>query len=50
MKLKLISEKPKEINDFEITEKYLRLVEDQIYEKPDYYFWTHNRFKHQRTN
>lgn len=50
MRLQLISEKPKEINDFEITEKYLRLVEDQIYEKPDYYFWTHNRFKHQRTN
>ena len=36
------------INDFEITEKYLRLVENQIHEDPNYYFWTHNRFKHRK--
>ena len=46
MKLELITEKPNSVEDFEITEKYLRLVENQIHEDPNYYFWTHNRFKH----
>ena len=48
MTLELIAENPNEFKDFEITEKYLRLVEKQIHEKPDYYFWTHNRFKHRK--
>ena len=48
MRLELIAENPNEFKDFEITEKYLRLVEKQIHEKPDYYFWTHNRFKHRK--
>ena len=48
MILELIAENPNEFKDFEITEKYLRLVEKQIHEKPDYYFWTHNRFKHRK--
>lgn len=48
MRLQLITENPNEFKDFEITEKYLRLVEKQIHEKPDYYFWTHNRFKHRK--
>ena len=48
MRLEQIAENPNEFKDFEITEKYLRLVEKQIHEKPDYYFWTHNRFKHRK--
>ena len=48
MRLELIAENPNEFKDFEITEKYLRSVEKQIHEKPDYYFWTHNRFKHRK--
>ena len=48
MKLELITEKPNSVEDFEITEKYLRLVENQIHEDPNYYFWTHNRFKHRK--
>ena len=48
MRLELIAENPNEFKDFEITEKYLRLVEKQIHENPDYYFWTHNRFKHRK--
>ena len=24
----------------------LKLVEDQIHEAPEYYFWTHKRWKH----
>ncbi len=32
--------------DFELTEIYLKKVEQQIKEQPEYYFWTHKRFKH----
>ena len=48
MKLELITDKPNSHKDFDITEKYLRLVENQIHEDPNYYFWTHKRFKHRR--
>jgi len=32
--------------EHEITEKFLRLTEQQIIEKPEYYLWTHRRWKH----
>jgi KDO2-lipid IV(A) lauroyltransferase len=41
-----IADDPKEYDNFEITEKYLREVEKQIYEAPEYYLWTHKRWKH----
>ena len=43
-----IADNPKEYENFEITEKYLREVEKQIYEAPEYYLWTHKRWKHRR--
>lgn len=30
----------------EITDKFLRLTEEQIYERPEHYLWTHRRWKH----
>tara|TARA_B100000886_G_scaffold49474_1_gene30495 strand:- start:716 stop:1501 length:786 start_codon:yes stop_codon:yes gene_type:complete len=48
MKLELMTDKPNSNKDFDITEKYLRLVENQIHEDPSYYFWTHKRFKYMR--
>ncbi|MET0758784.1 MAG: lysophospholipid acyltransferase family protein [Flavobacterium sp.] len=39
-------ENPKEVPNYEITDKFLRLVEKQIYEAPEYYLWTHKRWKH----
>ena len=48
MKLELITDNPNSVKDFEITEMYLRLVENQIHENPSYYFWTHKRFKHRK--
>jgi len=44
--VEVITENPRDYNDFEITELFLRKLEDQIQEEPAYYFWTHNRFKH----
>ena len=42
----LIAENPNDYKDYEITEKYLKLVENQLREDPYPYLWTHNRFKH----
>jgi KDO2-lipid IV(A) lauroyltransferase len=42
----LITKDPNNYSDFELTDIYLRKLESQIYEQPEYYFWTHRRFKH----
>lgn len=36
----------KDYQDFELTDLYLKRVEEQIHEAPEYYFWTHKRWKH----
>ena len=46
VEFQLITENPNDYDDYEITEKYLRLVENQLHEDPHPYLWTHNRFKH----
>ena len=43
---KLITDNPKEEQDFGVTEKYISLTEQLIREQPEYYLWSHNRFKH----
>ncbi|WP_372937577.1 lysophospholipid acyltransferase family protein [Seonamhaeicola sp.] len=32
--------------DYELTDMFLKELEKQIYETPEYYFWTHKRWKH----
>jgi KDO2-lipid IV(A) lauroyltransferase len=41
-----IADNPHDYANFDITEKYLKEVEKQIYEAPEYYLWTHKRWKH----
>tara|TARA_R110000772_G_scaffold217266_2_gene327701 strand:- start:1986 stop:2789 length:804 start_codon:yes stop_codon:yes gene_type:complete len=43
---KTITLNPKEFKDYEITDIFLKLVEEQIYEAPEFYLWTHKRWKH----
>lgn len=43
---KTIALNPKEYPDYQITDIFLKLVEDQINEAPEYYLWTHKRWKH----
>jgi KDO2-lipid IV(A) lauroyltransferase len=43
---KLISENPKEVKNHEITDKYIALTEQLIKEQPEFYLWSHKRFKH----
>ena len=41
-----LAEHPKAYKDYDITDAFLKLVEQQIYEAPQYYLWTHKRWKH----
>ncbi|WP_222984253.1 lysophospholipid acyltransferase family protein [Flagellimonas meishanensis] len=43
---KTLSENPKKVEDYKISEDFLKEVEASIYEAPEYYFWTHKRWKH----
>ena len=42
----VLANNPKDYKDYEITDAFLKLVEKQIYEAPEYYLWTHKRWKH----
>lgn len=42
----IISDKPKEVKAHEITDKYILLTEQLIKEQPEFYLWSHRRFKH----
>ena len=44
----ILSENPKEIPDYQITDDFISRVEKQIYEAPEFYLWTHNRWKHKK--
>jgi len=44
----VLSENASAVPNYEITDKFLKLVEQQIYEAPEYYLWTHKRWKHRR--
>lgn len=37
---------PREFPDYELTDKFTELLEQQIKNKPEYYLWTHKRWKH----
>lgn len=34
--------------EFEVSRKFIKEVEKQIYEAPEYYLWTHKRWKHKK--
>lgn len=45
----LITDAPKEFDDYEITDKYIDLTEKNIKQQPDLYLWSHKRFKHRNS-
>lgn len=45
---RLISIDPKQTEEFEITEKYIRMMETTIRRNPAYWLWSHNRWKFKR--
>lgn len=44
----ILSEDAENVPNYEITDQFFKLVEQQIYEAPEYYLWTHKRWKHRR--
>ncbi|MBW4361819.1 lysophospholipid acyltransferase family protein [Flavobacterium taihuense] len=46
--MEVLTENASEVPNYGITDRFLKLVEQQIYESPEYYLWTHKRWKHKR--
>jgi len=44
----VLTEDVTKVPDFQITDAFFERVEKQILEAPEYYLWTHKRFKHKR--
>lgn len=44
----LMCDNPKEVPDYQISDEFLRRVEKQIHEAPEFYLWTHKRWKHRK--
>ena len=42
----LITENPKDFENYQITDLYTELTEKNILEQPEFYLWSHKRFKH----
>ena len=41
-----LAENPLEYENYQLTDMFLDEVEKQLYEAPEYYLWTHKRWKH----
>lgn len=50
IRFRLLIENAAETKENEITEKYARALEDLILEKPEYWLWSHRRWKHKKNN
>ena len=46
VQFELITANPRQYPDYKLTDIYLEKLENQIRRRPEYYLWTHNRFKH----
>lgn len=47
---KTLTYDPKAEPEFEITRRYFQELEAQIYKAPEYYLWTHKRWKHRNAS
>lgn len=45
---RMLAEKPKETPEFELTERYVRMMETTILRNPAYWLWSHKRWKYKR--
>lgn len=44
----ILTENVRELPKYEVSERFMKEVEKQIYEQPEFYLWTHKRWKHKR--
>ncbi|MDR0833967.1 MAG: lysophospholipid acyltransferase family protein [Candidatus Symbiothrix sp.] len=49
-KFVLMTAEPQNLPEFELTDMYFQLLEQTIKRNPQYWLWTHNRWKRQRNN
>jgi KDO2-lipid IV(A) lauroyltransferase len=47
-KMEVLSENPRDVPDFGIMDLFMKKLEAKIRKQPEYYFWTHKRFKYMR--
>lgn len=45
---KLITREPQKMGDYEITDIYFRMLEESIHRAPEFWLWSHNRWKRTR--
>ena len=50
VEFRLVTEDPCQTKEFEITEIHTRMLEEVINRKPEYWLWSHKRWKHNRKN
>ncbi len=43
-----LADNPKQVPNYQISDEFLKRVEKQIYEAPEFYLWTHKRWKHHK--
>ncbi len=48
MSYEILFENPAEVSEADIINTYIRKMEDVIREKPEFYLWSHKRWKHKR--
>ena len=48
MELQLVTDEPRSLSWGEITEKHTQLLEKVIQETPQYWVWTHKRWKREK--
>ncbi len=44
----VLSEEVQSVPNYKISEEFMHKVEQQIYEAPEFYLWTHKRWKHKK--
>jgi KDO2-lipid IV(A) lauroyltransferase len=42
---KPLTHRPKEVPDYELTDRFTHLLEEMIKERPDFWLWSHKRWK-----
>ncbi|MCK4562637.1 MAG: lysophospholipid acyltransferase family protein, partial [Flavobacteriaceae bacterium] len=47
--VEVLAKNPQDFKNYEITDIFLQKLENQIRNNPEYYFWTHKRFKHMKS-
>lgn len=47
--LSSLHDDPESLPDYELTDLYYKRLESEIINQPEFYLWTHNRFKYART-